>query len=386
MPQDAATLAGKHVVFLSWRDSGNPEGGGAERYLEKMAEGLVERGCRVTVFSAAYAAAADQEVHDGIRFVRRGSKMSVYARGMEQLLRGRFGKVDLVVDVQNGLPFFSPVVTRVPVVVLVYHVHREQWPIVYPGTTGRVGWWIESELAPRLYRKRQYVTISRATMGELEELGVRPRQIAVVHTGTDPVLEVGPNRSPHPTLCVVGRLVPHKRVEHAIATVVDLRREFPDIRLHVVGDGWWAPTLKEYAAELDAGDTVVFEGQVSEERKQEIYEAAWLQLLPSIKEGWGLVVGEAAQHGTPTVAYAASGGTRESIQDGVSGVLVDSRDEMVATTRKLLSDPALLATFSESARRYSGGFTWEESQSAFAHVLASALRGEVVASQDVPER
>lgn len=95
-------------MFLSWRDSGNPEGGGAERYLEKMAEGLVERGCRVTVFSAAYAAAADQEVHQGIRYVRRGSKMSVYARGMEQLLRGRFGKVDLVVDVQNGLPFFSP--------------------------------------------------------------------------------------------------------------------------------------------------------------------------------------------------------------------------------------------------------------------------------------
>jgi glycosyltransferase involved in cell wall biosynthesis len=373
-------------VFLSWRDTGNPEGGGAERYLERMAEGLVERGCRVTIFSAAYAGAPDEEFHDGIRYVRRGSKMSVYARGMEQLLRGRFGKVDLVVDVQNGLPFFSPTVTRVPVVVLVYHVHREQWPIVYPGTTGKVGWWIESELAPRLYRRRQYVTISRATMSELEGLGVRGSQIAVVHTGTDPVLEVGPDRASTPTLCVVGRLVPHKQVEHAIATVVDLRREMPDIRLHVVGDGWWGPRLKQYAEDLDAGDTVVFEGQVSEERKQQIYEASWLQLLPSIKEGWGLVVGEAAQHGTPTIAYAASGGTRESIKDGVSGVLVDSRDELVATTRKLLSDPELLATFSSSARHFTGGFSWAESQSAFAHVLASALRGEVVASQDVPER
>ena len=45
--------------------------------------------------------------------------------------------------------------------------------------------------------------------------------------------------------------------------------------------------------------------------------------LPSLKEGWGLVVGEAGMHGTPTVAYRCAGGTRESIEDGVSGLLVD---------------------------------------------------------------
>ena len=386
MPHDAATLRGKHVVFLSWRDTGNPEGGGAERYLAKMAEGLVARGCAVTIFSAAYAGAADSETRDGIRYVRRGSKMSVYVRGMQALARGRFGPVDLVVDVQNGMPFFSALVTRVPVVVLVYHVHREQWPIVYPGTTGRVGWWIESRLAPRLYRRKQYVTISHATRNELQELGVRERNIAVVHTGTDPVVEVRADRSPTPTLCVVGRLVPHKQVEHAIDTALDLREELPGLRLHVVGDGGWESELHAYAERRGAGDTVVFEGQVSEQRKQEVYEASWLQLLPSIKEGWGLVVGEAAQHGTPTIAYAAAGGTRESIRDGVSGVLVDTREEMVATTRKLLSDPSLLAQLATDARRFAGGFAWEEAESAFAHVLASALRGRLVNSQDVPEQ
>ena len=284
------------------------------------------------------------------------------------------------------MPFFSALVTRVPVVVLVYHVHREQWPIVYPGTTGRVGWWIESRLAPRLYRRKQYVTISHATRNELQELGVRERNIAVVHTGTDPVVEVRADRSPTPTLCVVGRLVPHKQVEHAIDTALDLREELPGLRLHVVGDGWWESELHAYAERRGAGDTVVFEGQVSEERKQEVYEASWLQLLPSIKEGWGLVVGEAAQHGTPTIAYAAAGGTRESIRDGVSGVLVDTREEMVATTRKLLCDPGLLARLSTDARRFAGGFAWEEAESAFAHVLASALRGRLVNSQDVPEQ
>src|SRR6478736_4264496 len=112
---DARVLSGRHVVFLSWRDTGNPEGGGAERYLEKMAAGLVARGCRVTIFSAAYAGGAPDEVVDGVRHVRRGSKLSVYGQGLRLLARGGFGDVDVVVDVQNGMPFLSRLGTRHPV-------------------------------------------------------------------------------------------------------------------------------------------------------------------------------------------------------------------------------------------------------------------------------
>ena len=91
---------------------------------------------------------------------------------MRALRRGDLGRFDVVVDVQNGLPFFTRLVTRKPVVVLVHHVHREQWPVVYPGLTGRVGWFIERRLAPRLYRRCQYVAVSRATRAELQCLGV----------------------------------------------------------------------------------------------------------------------------------------------------------------------------------------------------------------------
>ena len=133
-------LTGKRVVFLSWRDTRNPEGGGAEIYLEKVAAGLVERGCEVTIFCAAHAAAPPDEVVDGIRFVRRGSKLSVYPAGIAALRRGDLGPADVVVDVQNGLPFLTRLATRAQVIVLVHHVHREQWPVVYPGLTGKVGW------------------------------------------------------------------------------------------------------------------------------------------------------------------------------------------------------------------------------------------------------
>lgn len=381
----AGDLVGRHVAFFSWRDTGNPEGGGAERYLEKMAAGLVERGCRVTIFCVAYAGAAPDEVVDGIRFVRRGSKLSVYLLGMWALLRRHLGRVDVVVDVQNGLPFFTPLVTRRPVIVLVHHVHREQWPVVYPGVTGRVGWWIESRLAPRLYRRRQYVAVSRATRAELRELGVTGPRVAVVHNGSDPVVRVEAHKSPNPSVCVVGRLVPHKQVEHAIDAVAALIEEFPDLRLRVVGSGWWEAELHQYAADLVARGAVVFEGHVSEVRKQEIYEESWVMALPSLKEGWGLVVGEAAAHGTPTVAYASAGGTRESIVDGVSGILVNTPAELVAALGALLRDDQGRRVLAEGARRHSAGFTWAHSQSAFAHVVSAALRGELVSDQDATE-
>jgi glycosyltransferase involved in cell wall biosynthesis len=375
-------LRGKHVVFLSWRDTRNPEGGGAERYLETMATGLVALGVRVTIFCAAHAAALPDEVVDGIRYVRRGSKLSVYAQGIRALRRGDLGEPDVVVDVQNGLPFFTRLVTRKPVVVLVHHVHREQWPVVYPGLTGTVGWWIERRLAPWLYRRDQYVAVSRATRDELRLLGVRGRRIAVVHNGTDPYVAVAPGKAAYPLIAVVGRLVPHKQVEHAIAVAIELRERWPDLRLHVVGSGWWEARLREYVAEHGAEELVVFEGHVDEERKHEIYERAWLLALPSIKEGWGLVVGEAGMHRTPTVAYRSAGGTRESIADGRSGRLVEDPPGFSRTIALLLEDGAERERLGAGALEVSHAFSWGHAQRSFALVVLAAMRGTRVDAQD----
>lgn len=378
----ADDLGGRHVAFLSWRDTRNPEGGGAERYLEKMAAGLVARGATVTVFCAAHPAAPPEETIDGIRFVRRGTKLSVYAQGLKALRGGRLGHPDLVVDVQNGVPFFARLATRAPVVVLVHHVHREQWPVVYPGGPGRVGWWLESRLAPRVYRRSQYVAVSRATRDELRDLGIRGPRIAVVHNGTDPPEQMSVARSPTPMVAVVGRLVPHKQVEHAIDAVLAIRPTLPDVRLHVVGSGWWESELHAYAADRDAGDSVVFEGHLSEERKHEIYARAWVLALPSLKEGWGLVVGEAGMHGTPTVAYRSAGGTRESVRDGVSGLLVDAPDELTAAIRRLLVTGELRTRLASGARAMSHRFTWWAAQHSFAVVVQAALTGARVDHQD----
>lgn len=364
-------LSGRHVVFLSWRDTTNPEGGGAERYLEKVATGLAERGARVTVFSAAHDGTSG-EIREGVRYVRAGSKLSVYLQGFLRLSSGRLGRPDLVVDVQNGLPFFARLATRAPVLVLVHHVHREQWPVVYPGLTGRVGWWIESVLAPRIFRRDRYVVVSEATRDELATLGVARERISVVHNGTDP-WHGESDKSAAPSMIVVGRLVPHKRVEHAIDALRELRPEFPDLVLHVVGDGWWRDELISHAHRQGVAEWVRFEGHVDDERKHALDAAAWVLALPSLKEGWGLVIGEAGMHETPAVAYREAGGTRESIEHEVSGLLVDSQGEFTNALRTILREHELRRRLGRGAREMSRRYSWEKTRESFAAVVCEEL-------------
>jgi glycosyltransferase involved in cell wall biosynthesis len=374
--------AGTDVLFLNWRDSTHPEGGGSERYVHRIAEGFAAAGLRVTLLCAAHGRAPREEWVNGVRVLRRGGRLTVYPHGLLHLVRCRPAAV---VDVQNGVPFGSALVAGSRAVVLVHHVHREQWPILFGRVVGSLGWWLESRLAPRLYRRCRYVTVSPSTAAELAGLGVAGERITVVPNGADPVPTVAAGTDPHPRLVVLGRLVPHKRVEHAIEVVARLRARWPDLRLDVVGGGWWAPRLRERAAALGVTDRVRFHGHVDEQTKHELLAAAWVHLCPSVKEGWGIVVTEAGAHGVPTVAYRSAGGLRDSVRDGRTGLLVDDLDGLVDAVERLLADPAARGALGSAAAGEAARQTWEQSVRGFAAVLAPQIEGVTGAhSTDAP--
>ncbi|MEP7192120.1 MAG: glycosyltransferase family 4 protein [Actinomycetota bacterium] len=373
------------IAILNWRDLTHPDGGGAERYAVNVAAGLVRRGHEVTLLCADHGLAPQDETVDGVRLRRRGGRVGVYPkalRGLRRLERTE-SPFDVVVDVQNGLPFFSPLATRTPVISLVHHVHREQWPVVFGPVAAKIGWGIESRLSPRVYRGRQYVAVSGRTKDELAELGVDPANIAVIHNGTDEPLSTGVARSPHPTIVILGRLVPHKRVEHAIEVLASLAETHPDVRLRIIGDGWWAPTVRAHAEACGVSDRVDHLGFIPEAEKHAELAAAWVALAPSIKEGWGLNVVDAASHGVPTVAYHGAGGLSESIEDGRTGLLVHDLDAMVAAVSLLLSDPILRDTLGDAAREHARKFTWEGTVTGWEDLLAStAGHGSMVSTTD----
>ena len=359
-------MRAQSVLLVNWRDTTNPEGGGSERYVEEVAKGLARLGWSVTVLCAAYPGSPREARRDDVRYLYRGSKVTVYLQG---LLHTLLHRPDRVVDVQNGLPFFTRLVRRTGVVVLVHHVHQEQWQVVYPGWRGRVGWWLESWVAPRVYKDCRYVTVSSASRDELLRLGVDADRIDVVHNGTDPAPARQVPQAAVPTVVCVGRIVPHKQVEHAVDAIGAARAVLPDARLIVVGSGWWEESLRAYVTERGLDDAVEFRGHVSEADKHAAYDEAWVLALPSLKEGWGLVVGEAAGHGVPTVAYRSAGGPTESVRDGLSGVLVNHPAEFSATITALLEDEVRRRELSAGAVTASGAFTWTATVRSFDRLL-----------------
>ncbi len=228
------------IAFLNWRDSTHPEGGGAEKYAETVCAGLVAAGHDVTMLCARHPGSTAEELRGGVRVLRQGGRLGVYVASLRRLasLERAEGRFDVVVDTQNGVPFWARFATRTPVVVLVHHVHREQWPIVFGPVAAHVGWFLESQVAPRAHRRMQYVAVSQRTREELLELGVAENSVAVIHNGTEPPLLADLPRHAEPRMVVLGRVVPHKRVEHALEVLARLADRHPTLRLRVVGEGW----------------------------------------------------------------------------------------------------------------------------------------------------
>ncbi|MFR9750460.1 glycosyltransferase family 4 protein [Nocardia sp. 004] len=377
----------REVLLLCWRDTGHPQGGGSERYLEQVGAHLAERGVKVTLRTARYPGAPRRERIGGIEVSRAGGRYTVYPRALIALLLGRIGIgplrdicPDAVIDTQNGIPFFATVATKAPSVLLVHHGHREQWPVA-GRLVGRIGWWIESRLSPRVHRDNQYLTVSLPSAEELAALGVDRERIAVVRNGAEPVPVGAPTgavgtRAEAPTVVVLSRLVPHKQIEDALAAVARLRARIPQLRLDVIGGGWWADNLKATAHELGIAEAVTFHGHVDERRKHELLARAWVHVLPSRKEGWGLAVIEAAQHGVPTIGYRSSRGLTDSIVDGVTGVLVDDVAQLSDALGDVLEDPAGRAFMGEKARTRAREFSWEQTGNGVYEVLAAIARGE----------
>jgi glycosyltransferase involved in cell wall biosynthesis len=362
-----------HLVLVNWRDTAHPQGGGSERYVERVAFGLAERGYRVTVCCSMYDGALPDETIAGVRFRRRGNDLTVYWFALLFVARAA---ADLVIDVQNGLPFLSRLVARCPVAVVVHHLHREQWRIVFGPFVGRIGWWLESRLGPWIYRRSRYVTVSQATRDGLAALGISPRRISVIHNGLDAAPSVaGAGPAAEPLLVAVSRLAPHKRLEHAIDAVARLRSRWPGLRLEIVGQGPWLENLRSHASSAGVSDAVTLHGWVDEETKHEILARAWVHLCPSVKEGWGIVVLEAAAHGVPTVAYRCAGGVAESVQDGCTGLLAgDDLDDFVARVAVLLADAELRSEMGAACVTRAATFGWKATVDAFAD-LAFELCG-----------
>lgn len=310
-----------HILILNWRDPHNPKTGGAEFVTMMHARAWVAKGHSVTWFTSSFPGAKGHESIGGVRIIRRGQEHSVIllAPIFYLLKRQTF---DIVIDQIHGLPFFTPLYVRVPIIAFIHEVAGDIWDRMYPFPINIVGRAMEL-LYLRLYRNIPFWTDAQATIGDLVKHGVPIAQcMAIPCPPLSRVISKFPQKERKPTFLFVSRIVQMKGIEEVIRAFSFIVPAIAEARLWVIGTGErrYVARVKDQIAALGLGSRVTLHGYVSEQKKLSLMRRAHLLLHASIKEGWGLVVLEAASQGTPAVVYNVHG-LSEVVLHGKTGVV-----------------------------------------------------------------
>jgi glycosyltransferase involved in cell wall biosynthesis/O-antigen/teichoic acid export membrane protein len=363
-----------HILLLTDRDWTHPQGGGTGTNLYAQVSRWVQWGHRVTVIAGSYPGAdAVSHPHERLTIHRMGGRMTVFGRAPLASLRGVGRGADVVLEVVNGIAFFTPLWwwLRTPRVTLVHHVHQDHY-VAEMGTRGRAAALVAERLPLQtLYKHGQFLTISDAARRDMVALGIPSEHIHVAYLGVEPDAFHDAATAERPTLLYLGRLKQYKRLE----VLLDVLEGIPDARLDIAGEGDHRDALEAEIDRRGLHDRVMLHGHVSEAEKKDLYARSWINLTASSAEGWCLTVMEAAATGTPSAAMAV-GGLPESIVDEQTGVLADSPPELADKVAALVADPERREQLGAAARARARGFTWDTTAASNLAVLERTAEAE----------
>ena len=369
-------LAGRHIVVCNWRDSVHPRAGGAEQYCENVSAELAALGATVTYLTARPRGAPRQESRPWGRIIRMGGTFTTYFFVLAWLELHR-RSIDGVIDSQNGIPAFAPLAVgpRVPVALLIHHVHQEQFDRYFPRPFNLVGRFLEKQVSRWVYGRRPVCVVSPSTRASVRrQLGFKGSIFIAPNGLSRPQVDHGASRSTAPSIVAVGRLVPHKRLDLLLDAMPDVLATAPGTVLHIVGDGECRQPLEERARRLGLAGRVVFHGRLSDAERDRLVAQAWVTVNPSAGEGWGLSVIEAAAFGVPAVAFRVPG-LEDSVRPGETGWLVDPGQtlaDVISEAIGSLVDPETAERWAGRCQAWASSFTWAYT----AERLADVLEGE----------
>lgn len=360
------------ILVLCDRDWTHPEAGGAGLNLGSQVQRWLADGHSVRVLTLAYPGALGFERHGDLEIHRRGGIFSVFAWTTFRLVTGLASDADVVLEVINGIPWFSRFMTGKPTVAMIHHVCSRQFDQEVPEPFRTVGKFLESSAMPRMYRNTPMITVSDSSAAEIAELGIPHENIEVIHNGLDPSGYVTDSaKAALPTLLYVGRLRRYKRVDLLIKLFARIVEFDPNIRLEIAGEGNYRTQLEELARRLGVGEQVTFLGFIPEDEKVAALSRAWISVTASDVEGWGLSVMEGAACSTPSVAFKISG-LAESILHGRTGFLANNEDEFVSYCLELIENVNLRDEMGKQARAWASEFDWGRTADETIRVLAKA--------------
>jgi glycosyltransferase involved in cell wall biosynthesis len=368
---DLAARAGlRRISMLAWRDLDDPEAGGSEVHASTVASLWGQAGIEVTMRTSHAPGRAQVAWRDGYRVIRKAGRYLVFPRAAFSESMGWHGARDGLVEIWNGMPFFSPVWAKGPRVTWLHHVHDAMWQMTLPPRLAALGDTIESRVAPPLYRGTAIVTLSESSKRELvDKLGFKANRVHVVPPGIDAHFTPGGEKSPTPLVVSVGRLVPVKRFHLLVDALVEVKARHPALEAVVGGEGYLRDELEAQVREAGAESWLHLPGRIADDELLSLYRRAWMVCSASAHEGWGMTITEAAACRTPAVATRIAGHA-DAVEHERTGLLVDDPAELGAAIERVVADGGLRGRLAAAALERSHRFTWGATAYGTLEVLA----------------
>lgn len=368
-----SNFEGKRILIYNWRDTCHEYAGGAEAYIQKIAENWVKEGHKVTIFCGNDSHSPRSENIGGVEIIRRGGFYFVYLWAFVYYIFCFRGKFDMIIDCENGIPFFTPLYAKEPVYCLMHHVHQEVFRMSLNGYLSTLACFLEKGLMPAVYKNIPFITVSESSRKGIESLGLGRAGVEVVNPGIDLGRLIPGKKSENPVILYLGRLKAYKSIDILIRAFQMISKKYPDVSLVIAGSGEEEDNLKKLVKTLHLDQRKIrFAGKVSEKEKISLLQKSWALVNPSFMEGWGIVAIEAGACGTPVVASDVPG-LRDSVKNFETGYLACYGDtkSFADCISKIICDKKLRNRLGIEARKWAENFDWAKSSKIFFTIISN---------------
>ncbi|HYK08159.1 MAG TPA: glycosyltransferase, partial [Candidatus Eisenbacteria bacterium] len=366
------------ILIFNWRDTKHKWAGGAEVYIHELAKRWVKEGNQVTIFCGNDGHRSRNEILDGIQIVRRGGFYSVYIWAFLYYILKFRGNYDIIIDSENGIPFFTPLYTNTKTFLLIHHVHQEVFRKSLRPPFSWLALFLEARAMPFIYKKTQVITVSPSSKADILKHKLTKQEPIIVYNGVDlHEFNIG-KKNIKPLVLYVGRLQYYKSLNVFIKAAKQLIEEGINADFIIAGEGDEKNRLQKYANELEISPHIQFLGKIDHKEKIKLFQKAWVFVNPSFMEGWGITTIEAAACGTPTVASNVPG-LKDSIKHKITGILVSYGDtkNFANAIREIVENKKMREKMSKASWDWAQNFSWEESSRIFMHTIQRNIRDTI---------
>jgi glycosyltransferase involved in cell wall biosynthesis len=370
------------ILIFAWRDIKHPQMGGSEVYVHEVAKRLAKEH-EVTLFTSNPGNLIDTDEIDRVKIIRKGGVLGVYFWAVIYYWMYFRLSADVIIDVENGIPFFTPFFVFKPKIMVLHHLHKKQWFTEFPFPIALIGYIIESVVMPLAYRNTPVITVSPSSLNELKQLGFRDSQIFLGYNSIPKKVGSVVQPSKSPLIVYVGRIRAYKRIEIALNSIKRLSKEYPKLSMTVAGAGDDEERLNTLCEKIGIKDRVDFLGFVSERKKWELLQRAWVFVMPSMKEGWGITIIEAASCGTPAVGFDVPG-VRDSIRNGYTGFLASDEEDFYMKLKFLLDEKKARESMGKAGIQWAQRFSWDTTANVFRTIVTQSRSKGLLSNKYYP--